>query len=224
MGRGVSRVCVKSRAFTGYMYLWGSKLLHVRHGILPHRAFFNPIDIIMNISIIREAVSRAKGSIGAAARAAGKNVEPLFWRLLRKMEDRHLLEACGYRRTAVFSVLSQDIEVSTTVTEPGILMFRRPRLRVTQRFRVTYGVDCAEDAGRCLMFRSAGSIPVRVTSCEPVGDPVIEARSPSSRPAGGQEMVSILGRLQEKARFRADGDVLAICVARMRLRDAFGGE
>ena len=46
----------------------------------------------------------------------------------------------------------------------------------------------------------------------------------SSRPAGGQEMVSILGRLQEKARFRADGDVLAICVARMRLRDAFGGE
>lgn len=83
---------------------------------------------------------------------------------------------------------------------------------------------CAEDAGRCLMFRSGGSIPVRVTSCEPVGEPVIEARSPSCRPAGGQEMVSILGRLQEKARFRADGDVLAICVARMRLRDAFGGE
>lgn len=106
-------------------------------------------------------------------------------------EDEHLLEACGYRKTAMFSVLSQDIEVSTTITEPGFLMFRRTRLRVAQRFRVSYGVDCAEDAGRCLMFRSAGA-------------PVIEARSPSCRPAGGQEMVSILGRLQEKARYRAD--------------------
>lgn len=62
---------------------------------------------------------------------------------------------------------------------------------------------------------------MRVTSCEPAGEPVIEEMSRSGRLASGQEMVSILGRLHEKARVRADGDILAICVARMRLRDAF---
>lgn len=129
----------------------------------------------------------------------------------------------GQYRIAELNVISKDIEViceaPTSGTDP-----LQGRVTAVQNFRVTYGMERADKARLPAVMLPATSVfPVKVTSCEPLGEPVIVATDTRWRVNGGMALLtSLLGRLKDEARRLAEMDEQTKALARMRLRDLLG--
>lgn len=129
----------------------------------------------------------------------------------------------GQYRIAELNVISKDIEViceaPTSGTDP-----LQGRVTAVQNFRVTYGMERADKARLPAVMLPATSVfPVKVTSCEPLGEPVIVATDTRWRVNGGMALLtSPLGRLKDEARRLAEMDEQTKALARMRLRDLLG--
>lgn len=136
---------------------------------------------------------------------------------------RHPGTSHGQYRIAELNVLSKDIEViceaPTSGTDP-----LQGRVTAVQNFRVTYGMERADKARLpAVMLPTAAALPVKVTSCEPLGEPVIVATDTRWRVNGGMALVtSLLGRLKDEARRLAEMDEQTKDLARLRLRDLLG--
>lgn len=129
----------------------------------------------------------------------------------------------GQYRIAELNVLSKDIEVICEAPTSGTAP-HRGRVTAVQNFRVTYGIDQADKARLpAVMLPTAAALPVKVTSCEPLGEPVIVATDTRWRSRCGMALVtSLLGRLKDEARRLAEMDEQTKALARLRLRDLLG--
>ena len=126
----------------------------------------------------------------------------------------------GQYRIAELNVLSKDIEVICEAPTSGTAP-HRGRVTAVQNFRVTYGMDQADKARLpAVMLPTAAALPVKVTSCEPLGEPVIVATDTRWRSRCGMALVtSLLGHLKDEARRLAEMDEQTKALARLRLRD-----
>ena len=176
----------------------------------------------MKVLIIK-FMARAGGSIAAFARAARQGVKELVQRLLQALDAKPKPSEDGCRRIAELGVLTKDIQVSCESEDSGF-WFRKRRLKASQLFRVTYGTDHADKAGLpAVQLPDASGIMVKVTSCEPLGDPVITTENtPFWHRHSSLEVAGLLGSLQEKARTVAAADEATIAAAQLRLHDVFG--
>ena len=129
----------------------------------------------------------------------------------------------GQYRIAELNVLSKDIEVICEAPTSGAAP-HRGRVTAVQNFRVTYGMDQADKARLpAVMLPTAAALPVKVTSCEPLGEPVIVATDTRWRSRCGMALVtSLLGHLKDEARRLAEMDEQTKALARLRLRDLLG--
>lgn len=152
-----------------------------------------------------------------------------LWRSLKLL----LYSASAYRRPgpchgqyriAELNVLSKDIEVICEAPTSGTAPPYQGRVTAVQNFRVTYGMERADKARLpAVMLPTAAALPVKVTSCEPLGEPVIVATDTRWRGNGGMALLtSLLGRLKDEARRLAEMDEQTKALARMRLRDLLG--
>lgn len=126
----------------------------------------------------------------------------------------------GQHRIAELNVLSKDIEVICEAPTSGTAP-HQGRVTAVQNFRVTYGMDQADRSRLpAVMLPTAAALPVKVTSCEPLGEPVIVASDTRWRSRCGIALLtSLLGRLKDEARRLAEMDEQSKALARMRLRD-----
>lgn len=152
-----------------------------------------------------------------------------LWRSLKLLLNaasayRHPGPCHGRHRIAELNVLSKDIEVICEAPTSGTAPPYQGRVTAVQNFRVTYGTDQADRAGLpAVMLPAASVFPVKVTSCEPLGEPVIVATDTRWRGNGGMALLtSLLGRLKDEARRLAEMDEQTKDLARMRLRDLLG--
>ena len=129
----------------------------------------------------------------------------------------------GQYRIAELNVISKDIEVICEAPTSGTAP-HRGRVTAVQNFRVTYGMDQADKARLpAVMLPTAAALPVKVTSCEPLGEPVIVATDTRWRSRCGMALVtSLLGHLKDEARRLAEMDEQTKALARLRLRDLLG--
>lgn len=151
-----------------------------------------------------------------------------LWRSLKLLLNaasayRHPGTCHGQYRIAELNVISKDIEViceaPTSGTDP-----LQGRVTAVQNFRVTYGMERADRARLpAVMLPAASVFPVKVTSCEPLGEPVIVATDTRWRVNGGMALLTfLLGRLKDEARRLAEMDEQTKALARLRLRDLLG--
>ena len=151
-----------------------------------------------------------------------------LWRSLKLLLNaasayRHPGTCHGQYRIAELTVISKDIEViceaPTSGTDP-----LQGRVTAVQNFRVTYGMERADRARLpAVMLPAASVFPVKVTSCEPLGEPVIVATDTRWRVNGGMALLtSLLGHLKDEARRLAEMDEQTKALARLRLRDLLG--
>ena len=147
-----------------------------------------------------------------------------LWRslmLLLNSASAYKSRTChGQYRIAELNVISKDIEVICEAPTSGTAP-HRGRVTAVQNFRVTYGMDQADKARLpAVMLPTAAALPVKVTSCEPLGDPVIVATDTRWRSRCGMALVtSLLGHLKDEARRLAEMDEQTKALARLRLRD-----
>ena len=194
-------------------------------GAVPFRAGLSitqPLYDTMKVLIIK-FMARSASSIAAFARAAWQGVKELVQRLLQALDAKPKPSEDGCRRIAELGVLTKDIQVSCESEDSGF-WFRKRRLKASQLFRVTYGTDHADKAGLpAVQLPDASGIMVKVTSCEPLGDPVITTENtPFWHRHSSLEVAGLLGSLQEKARTVAAADEATIAAAQLRLHDVFG--
>lgn len=128
------------------------------------------------------------------------------------------VSTASYHNISVLNVLSKDIQVVFRADEPGFRLFGKRKFRITQAYRVFYGVHVTS-----IPATLAGS-PVMVTAVVPMGDPMITQSTSLWKSFSSFELSCLLGKLVEKARFMADEDDQAKAEASRRLASMFNGK
>lgn len=157
--------------------------------------------------------SRLAHTVGAYVQQKWNDLSP---RLKRVFTGKRHATPCSYNGDITVSelnVLSKIVTVSSEAATDEVPLFGRPGILAVQTFRVVYGITHADEAIRCGVER-----PIEVTSCEPIGAPVIEEKDTICRMADSTAtLTGLLQNLRTRAYAMAEADELTKMRARQRL-------